>query len=1629
MNQFSIDDHNFQVLGRFLKDNIDTLGSIGRLHGPATTESLNRLKDNSKKILGGTVEINSLDKKTIDDAAILGECLDIDHVSACEFVVKNADGTSIFDKQSTRILIYARAYLHEWRSIIRVATCLFMNASNLSQGSRLDSLAVEVTNSIINKHPSFWLDIISSIKNKLIGSEPKVLSDRAQDISDELNIPALIANESSARTLQLLHLLVVGASRYPLSANIAVTYIDLAAETEAFTYLVEDAQGKPDTNFMSAVHSLGIMGVLAFLDTEGLFFDQESSYSNSPDALNRFQKSLSLLFRDSRSSAIIALSWAMILDKLSIIWQNSGEYRFSSFISSVIGRAVSSSLPNTNGDPFSTPVSKTVTTDPEIAFSLACQNLTNYAGELAGTALKLEAIERMVGLLKNLPEDSLYSDVCSRVLKASIPYLNITNEIAEAVKIVLKPFPQLSEVFFQDEMTVRALLLAKGRAPATVLPFIYFLQCFPSEDGFDLLQEMSSFLIALPENFQDYDYDNGDVVLSSDCTIIPPRQTDGEGAIIIPTGTTGKVLSSDSENHSVMVLFNRQYNGWILLFRMMELIDQGKSWDNEKLFDEMIKLLTCIVKNLDENKVQELVSISADILGYGDIIELITRRLDYALETKNVDACITGMKFMTALLPSMPQRVWPYLSRSRLLDIKGHGGMLEVILGSVELVNSDYKFTLAVIDILTALVRNSLIDALTSSISELVKRDVLNCLVKHLLLVFESFFSWRYAYPIQKTQIATGSISLFMSILQACYSINDSTVQEKKVTHILSDSSKIIIKSLLSHDDKSTRALQPLIKTIEITANGDDLDIIGRSALRTDEAIFSQYVLRFCSLLIRVRMISQLPSSLLEEKLFEQAKNLTEILDRYAFLSGAVLQLFDSLVSADWSQPSSPSLLAYLGPQHAHIFLTRLARIISSEMESSAIFQACYCISSIISGKQEGLSILLLSGRYKEVSDVGKSEKASVPLLRVLEDNIINRDNNSFAPETLAPMLDVICLAHSAWTISAGDNLSALCNSLVDLVNELMISTSDEDTKQHSKVLRKSNNNLMAARAMQILAIQLYKDPSGSWSANFLKYLKFGTNLVDISKKGFTIQGARMSLHGSLFRNFESKWGKDGRVTLDSFSRSAYFGRKRYDMRYYYDVQYMDIMLGRNPVWAGYRKDVIEANVNLSFLDSQFIMIKGWCTLLNVLGSYAGRVNDKELLEPLQSVCELAITCIRPSELNFPLFEKTNKLRLDSAYHLMLFSSKAKILKCDLKLIQQTFNMLVDPSLEFLTSLGETSSQSKLYRVILMILNLELESFMGPKGAGSENSVKAPGSQLALSRLFPIVQGIVDVIAIRGMKAIASAAQADPAGGYVEDIVVCTLILHKCLTLPGVESLAGAWVLSFKETECCRTVMSLFSNSLNLTVKNGDPIYGELSLLFFQEWLQIVPVAEHFVNEGLFRLLYESPISRQVQRGEVDATSNLRLYHIWTKGIIGIVLQLMKQLKGLILADAAVWVSYFSKQITRSMERWTDIQYVSFSIIEETSQLLLILYLVKLLCRSDDNYSLLTKISNDVVWDPQDLISSIQYLLDHQKYLASKLAVLTIDEQRKFSKDRTGTLLVDKVVQDLEELRDFLQEV
>ena len=342
------------------------------------------------------------------------------------------------------------------------------------------------------------------------------------------------------------------------------------------------------------------------------------------------------------------------------------------------------------------------------------------------------------------------------------------------------------------------------------------------------------------------------------------------------------------------------------------------------------------------------------------------------------------------------------------------------------------------------------------------------------------------------------------------------------------------------------------------------------------------------------------------------------------------------------------------------------------------------------------------------------------------------------------------------------------------------------------------------------------------------------------------------------------------------------------------------------------------------------------------------------------------------------------------------------------------------------------------YRTLLKILFIVLRGANHSANAAPTATPQIPEGSVSVTQL---ALTILDRVVAQGFRALVSLVHESNSPTTPEDIALITAILQACLALPGMEQ-CETQILNIMAThDVSHVATSLFSWADKLAEK-GDPIYGELALLFLLELSALPGVAEQLACDGLLSRITSANLAGFMRRGTVSPFAEnagpVRCYGIWTKGLLPLMLNFLQALGATIAPELASVLNQFPNLLQSSLDRF-EAPGLSRTLAKETPQHVTLIAVSEI-----HSLAMLTRVlavlraSNnrdipEVRWDSDSLLENVNYWLDSRKVLRERLVALSPRESEWRAMAASAdsgceNRLEEKVVAQLLAVRDVLSD-
>jgi nuclear pore complex protein Nup188 len=1274
--------------------------------------------------------------------------------------------------------------------------------------------------------------------------------------------------------------------------------------------------------------------------------------------------------------------------------------------------------------------------------------------------------------------------------------------------------------FLEDEHVLRPFLLhsARMRYPYELTPFLKFCSALIRGDNaiqngvptfVDKLTNSTQLMQRLPEGFKGYalarEEENANWVeltaplplFSTGATtnfrgqyrlLSSAASSSSDGLLEIPAGTEGIIVDDSTQpyvavwqfQHSTLTYLVQLLSTYPVASNKVELATQERATresilETVGLFADLIHSSLRSPEGVCSTELLDALSISLD--GRHDTVSSILAIFEDELlrlcedpsNEASLELLVNCTHFVEALAIIAPQRVWPWLARSRLLEGDGNGGSLATVLIGTEMVLGRYDFLIGCIRIYKALVTDAVdrsvarktpsralsrFNATTpseSGTSEKVMSTILFTFGRTLASIYESSLSWKYSRSEHRPEINIAICDVFTTILQLAYSVDDAPKLSTKLTKLIAPIAEYITQLYLTKSENGMPT-NPILSSLVIGVTPEDNTLVtssGRLWRRQTEA-----TLTLADVLVRVAIMLNRPWTHLEQQLFKATPLLARLYGSNDMWKSQVVLLLETLVkgavrltaSGDVKQgangatttapPKSehqepPSLLGHLGPRTAKNFLGVLCQLDEPLKVLDIQTNVWNLLSAVVTCKQQWFSLYLLTGSTPRESMRNKSDAApqsrNQSLLTRALDALTNmslpeRDTTQLPWELHIAMLEFVSSALNNWSWAMGD-----LRKQKDFIQKLLaflrwMAKQPKTLKTNAEQLERSYQNKFASLACEVIAMYLHS----SRQLGDITVLKdVVPSLGYLEENALELPSYNDSLQRILKQHVESHFPG---VTLANLKRTTLYPES-FGRRFFYDIGLANRLLNFDSKWSGPREgtgfanDVEKANFNLGLVASQVQLLRSWKLLALELSHVAGK--DDRVAKILTTVVKRCMRANADSNLPEALFGQLMVLRADLAFALLKRLVDAKVQTKEARqLLTPVWDAIRSTTRDFdnVFSGDATNYYRSLLRILYLALHFHLiDESSQPKDVSFRSSFRGtiPASHNDLTEAIStqLLEILSEAVA-KGFRSLATQLHADPTSVSPSDFALLTALLQRINTIPEMTMWQSQAALLFANNNTIRYATSLFSWSDRLTIPNNgvdDPIYGELSLLFLLSLSSIQALAETMAVDGVLSQLNTANLMNYYRRpnGMGPSDSPARLYSIWVKGILPLCLNLLLSVGPPIAAEISAFLNQYPEQLARASHSINSntssrshTAKISLSVVSETHSLALISAIIENVRKQGPKLGIQANDVAPLDWDRENVKEDVESWLSRKGALRER--IVAMDEREVEMLGRKG---------------------
>ncbi|KAI4253905.1 MAG: hypothetical protein LQ352_003413 [Teloschistes flavicans] len=1122
----------------------------------------------------------------------------------------------------------------------------------------------------------------------------------------------------------------------------------------------------------------------------------------------------------------------------------------------------------------------------------------------------------------------------------------------------------------------------------------------------------------------------------------------------IPEGTKGLVLSETKplvvrwyHEYSPLAYFGILLNSALMRGSMTDDSLQTSSPSFETV-TEIIDLISLLILTTSKGELlqtsyftalemtQSILDNASEGLNRGqDIISVIFDIFEQELgrQPQGTDGASLAIlnrciQFAQALLHTMPDRVWPFLGRSALLGIKDGDSQLSVVLASTEIAMAKYDFLVGCIHLYESLINDATSHAVSrktptrmkgrfsssqsqnTGVSQIVMKKVLLSFQRTLLDVYESIPAWKFVQIDQKFDINSRLSTIFNRVLTCCFGIEDRSNANEKLSGPLMPAAEHTINVFLS--TSGTEITQDYFTSMLNEGVVQALSVEPFDASYWIQQTVS--ALRLVTALLRLNTMLEYPQSSLEVQMLRSVSLLARCYTSFPFRQ-PVVELLQVLVhNANRVDGQPASLLGHMGEDTACQFLESLLTIdepLCSKELSASIWRL---LSDVVSKRQQWFAISVLTGETprkiarKSSSGPGSSNRGS-SLLNVALDGLSNIGRLPL--RTASAMLEFVALAADSWpwTFATAEQHPYFLTAITEYISQ--VETVSNTTQNRSNQAGMEYYKIqLTSHITEILAMYThYSRQNGkrSYAKDLLP------NLAYVSKAAITSPNYNASLQSNLRQNFEAKF-QDCKLT--TFKRTP-LRPTVLGISFYFDMEILNHFLRLDPSWQGRSRDgfaaeLARANVNLSVVEAQISLFHSWRYLaVELTKSLAGDADYQKVM------VEVVTDCLRTNTQNTlpqAVFERLAQSRADLAFTLLQSLIRSKTPRPEIKSILFTaWDAMRAHGLDLTIVLD--NDHAAYARTLLKILCLSIQAHAHPQpfqGAATQESNQKNDSRArftaANTTLFTVLE-ILKIVVANGFRSLTTLLHdAQPPRILPSDFALLSAILRTSILIPGIERHTTALLSTFADAQTSRYAATLLSWSDQLAT-NRDPIYGELSINFLLEMSGMPALAESLAVEGILNHICSTNLITFLRsssnKGIGPFDQPARLYNIWVRGILPLLLNLLHAVGASMATEIAANLNQFSNQIARASSMFTfhgspsssivsagsTQGYITLSMISEAQTLAIITSILDTYRQAGASAGVASAEIVEVAWEKSRVREDVELWLQQKSVLREKL--------------------------------------
>lgn len=436
-----------------------------------------------------------------------------------------------------------------------------------------------------------------------------------------------------------------------------------------------------------------------------------------------------------------------------------------------------------------------------------------------------------------------------------------------------------------------------------------------------------------------------------------------------------------------------------------------------------------------------------------------------------------------------------------------------------------------------------------------------------------------------------------------------------------------------------------------------------------------------------------------------------------------------------------------------------------------------------------------------------------------------------------------------------------------------------------------------------------------------------------------------------------------------------------------------------------------------------------------------------------QRIMAVAVTdCLKANaenKLPEAIFERLAQSRAELAFTLLQRLLEIKSSEVEVKsILPVAWNTLrmhntdLGPALEG----DDADYYRRLLKILYLALQVHTSTESTPSGdldASRADGASAPKWSSTPKQILQNALEILTTIVAQGFRSLTIILHDTSHLVHPSDFSLITAILRSVIHIPDTSRNTTHLLTSFMDSQTARCASTLLSWSDQLAT-SGDPVYGELSILFLLEMSSVPSLAESLAVEGVLTHILSTNLVRLLQArpfGPFDQPA--RMYNIWARGLLPLLLNLLHSVGAPLAAEIAGALNSFPHQLARASNVFAsnprtstndpNVECITITMTSEAVNLALVTTVLQSFSEAGGSAGVIASQLEEVNWDRAQVKEDAEGWLSRRGGLRDRIVPTSQREdawsRAKPSKDDGGSenRLEEKVVAEMKNVVGILE--